>query len=71
MKKSGKEDFLDEAVQVYRAADCLCPAAGRATGVVAALAKCQIPGRNEKGSPGKTLVDLGYERQIRTLHFPL
>ena len=30
MKISGKEDFLDEAVPIYRPADCLCPAAGRA-----------------------------------------
>jgi hypothetical protein len=25
MKLSGKMDFLDEAVPVYRPADCLCP----------------------------------------------
>ena len=28
--KSVQEDFLDETVPVYRAADCLCPAAGGA-----------------------------------------
>ena len=27
MNQSGKEDFLDKAVQIYRPADCLCPAA--------------------------------------------
>jgi putative transposase len=39
MKLSGKEDFLDEAVPVYRPADCLCPAAGRAGDPVAEVTR--------------------------------
>ena len=39
MKISGKEDFLDEAVQIYRPADCLCPAAGRAGTQVGAVTR--------------------------------